>query len=129
MTISPWRVGLLRAAYGLIVVGLGAVLWPHILFGTGDWSHMPSVVKCMLAAFSLLSLVGIFRPLAMLPVLFWEIGWKLLWLVLVALPRWQAGMLTEDFAGTAFECLPVVIIIAAIPWDYVYRHYARGVEA
>jgi hypothetical protein len=123
MEISPLRLWLLRAVYALVAVGLALVIWPHILFGTGNWEHMPSVVKCMLGAFSLLAVVGLWQPLRMLPILFWELGWKALWLLVVALPRWQAGTLEGDFAATAFESSLVVIVAVAIPWGYVFRHY------
>jgi hypothetical protein len=121
--LSPMRIWLLRAVYLLIVVGLATVIWPHILFGTGNWEHMPGVVKCMLGAFSLLAVIGLRHPLRMLPILFWEIAWKSLWLIIVALPRWQAGALDGNFAATAFECSLVIIVAVAIPWRYVMRHY------
>ncbi len=118
---------LLRAVYLLIVVGLASVIWPHILLGTGDWSYAPSVVKSMLGAFSLLAFIGLRHPLQMLPILFWEVAWKTLWLLIVALPRWRSGTLEGDFAGAAFDCSLVVIVIVAIPWRYVLRCYGLNV--
>ena len=57
----------------------------------------------MLAAFSLLCIVGLRYPLQMLPVLLWEVTWKTLWLVLMPLPQWMAGRLDQSLGPAASE--------------------------
>ncbi|MEO8672411.1 MAG: hypothetical protein ABI411_13930 [Tahibacter sp.] len=123
--VSMFRLYLLRAVYLLVVVGLGLMIWPLIIQHTGSWQLMPGVVKCMLGAFSLLALLGIRYPLQMLPILFWELGWKLIWLIRVALPAWSSGTMDDATAETLFECAFVVIIPIAIPWRYVMANYVR----
>lgn len=123
--ISVPRLYLLRAIYLLLAVGQGMQVWPRIVLHSGDWSLMPGVVKCMLGALSLIALLGLRYPLRMLPLLFWEIAWKLIWLAAVALPAWRNGTVDADIAQTAFETGMVVIIIAAVPWDHVFRRYVR----
>lgn len=123
ITISPLRLNVLRLAYLLLVAGLGSVIWPDILDPGKSWALMSGVVKCMLAALSALAILGVRYPLQMLPLLFFEIGWKTIWLARIALPQAAAGTLDADTTQTLFECTAVVILLPLIPWDYVYRTY------
>lgn len=124
--LSLPRLTLLRAAYALIAVGQGLIVWPLILTHDGNWALMPGVVKCMLGALSLLALLGLRYPVSMLPLLFWEVTWKLIWLAAVAFPAWRSGTIDADTAQTAFETGLVVLIIVAIPWDVVFARFARA---
>ena len=72
-----------------IVVGLGVFLWPEILNPEQHWALAQGESTCMLAAFSLLCLLGLRYPLQMLPVLPWETVWKTLWLLLVPFPQME----------------------------------------
>jgi hypothetical protein len=122
-TISPWRLNLLRLAYLLLAVGLGAVIWPDIFDPTKSWSLMSSVVKAMLAAIAALAILGMRYPLKMLPLLFFELTWKVIWLARIALPQWSASTLDEDTTQTLYECAAVIVLLPLIPWDHVYRAY------
>ncbi|HTD06940.1 hypothetical protein [Undibacterium sp.] len=123
--ISLFRLYSLRALYLLIVVGLGLVVWPGVIHHEKPWELMEGVVACMLAAFSALSLLGLRYPLQMLPLLLWELVWKSIWLIVVALPLWTAGQMDGSTWATASACLLVVIIPFVIPWRYVFAHYAK----
>lgn len=123
--VSLFRLYSLRAVYLIIALGLALVVWPGVLQHAEPWGLSQGVVKCMLTAFSLLCIVGIRYPLQMLPVLFWEMGWKSLWLLLVALPAWHNGTLDDNIIGTAFECAVAIIIPLAMPWRYVVDRYIR----
>jgi hypothetical protein len=59
--------------YLFIVVGLGVFLWPDVVWAHGHWELMQGMASCMLAAFSLLCVLGLRYPLQMLPVLLWEV--------------------------------------------------------
>lgn len=124
--VSTARLYALRGVYLLIAVGLGATIWPLLLDPSRVPDHMRGVVWAMLAAVSLLAALGIRYPLKMLPVLFFELTWKTLWLLLVALPLWRSGQLDAASAETVRDCIPMVILLAAIPWPYVLRHYLRA---
>lgn len=124
--LSPLRLNLLRLGYLILVVGLGADIWPGILNPAKAWPLMNGVVVCMLGALSLLSLIGLFHPLRMLPLLLFEVAWKAIWLTRIALPLWSAGRLDADTAETAFECLLIVPFLVLIPWRYVFETFIRG---
>lgn len=121
--IATWRLYLLRAAYLLLVVGLGLTVWPTLLNHRLDWPLMNSVVVAMLCALSLLSLLGLRYPLQMLPLLLFELTWKALWLGFVAVPLLRAGSMDETTKSTMYECIAIVVMLPLIPWDYIYTNY------
>lgn len=123
--VSLFRLYSLRAVYLIVVVGLALVVWPSVIHHAKPWGLSQGVVKCMLAAFSLLCVLGIRYPLQMIPVLLWELTWKSIWLLVVALPAWQSGTTDEAIISTTFECLFVIIIPLAMPWKYVYARYIQ----
>ena len=67
-------------------------------------------------------------PERMLPILLFEVGWKLTWLGVVALPLWLDGNLTGATREQAAAVLWVVIVIAVIPWRHTMNQFllARG---
>jgi hypothetical protein len=113
----------LRAAYLVLVVGLGLTIWPGVIHHDRPWELMQGVVHCMLAALSLLAILGLRYPLQMLPLLFFELTWKAIWLLVVALPLWSAHRMDADTLETANECLIVVVFVFLIPWRYVFANY------
>jgi hypothetical protein len=121
--VSVLRLYALRAGYLLLVVGLGIVIWPGIIHHEKPWTLMQGVVHCMLAAMSALAILGLRYPLQMLPLLLFEVAWKLLWLIVVALPLWSAHQMDADTLETANDCLLVVVFLIVIPWPYVFANY------
>ena len=61
--VSTLRMYVLRAMYAFVVVGLGAVLWPDLLNPARHWTLAEGEISCMLAAFSLMCVLGIRYPL------------------------------------------------------------------
>jgi hypothetical protein len=122
--VAVWRLYALRASYLLLVVGLGPIVWPGIIHHDQPWALMPGVVHCMLAAMSALAVIGLRYPLRMLPLLFFEITWKAIWLLAVALPAWRTHQMDADTLENTRECLIVVLFVAAIPWGYVAARFA-----
>lgn len=121
--LSVLRLYALRAGYLLLVVGLGPIVWPGIIHHVKPWALMPGVVHCMLAAMSALAVLGLRYPLKMLPLLFFELAWKSIWLIVVALPLWSAHQMDADTLETAHECLMAVVFLIVIPWPYVFSNY------
>lgn len=125
--VSLARLYALRATYLLIVVGLGPTIWPLLLGAPERAEHFRGVTWCLLGAVTLLALLGIRYPLRMLPLLFFELAWKLTWLAAIGLPLRAAGQLEGAFAETWFaNLLGIVIFPLAIPWGYVVRTYVRA---
>jgi hypothetical protein len=122
--VSTLRLTALRGAYLLIALGMGLQIWPLILRHPTDVAHMTGVVRGMLGALTLLSLLGLRYPLKVLPLLFFELGWKTVWVLAFGLPLWWAGGLDAGTAETLRACLlGVVVVPLVIPWGYVRRHY------
>ena len=121
--VSVFRLYLLRAGYLLLVVGLGLTVWPSILNPAKSWELMHGVVVAMLGAMGLLALLGLRYPLQMLPLLFFELVWKSIWLIVVALPLWSAHQMDAGALETANECLIAVVFLIVIPWRYVAANY------
>jgi hypothetical protein len=118
--VPLWRLYALRAGYLLLVAGLGSQVWPGIVLRHGAWTLMEGVVQCMLGALSLLALLGLRYPLRMLPLLLFEIAWKVIWLAVVATPLWIAGRMDADTWSTAAACLMMVVFPIVIPWRHVW---------
>jgi hypothetical protein len=122
--VSLVRLYVLRAAYLLLVVGLGAMIVPDIV------SHRlvdRGVIASLLGCVWLLALIGLRHPLRMLPLLLFELGWKSIWMIAYGLPQWSAGQLPPTFAEDFFNIgLGVVLMPLVIPWRYVWRHYVTG---
>lgn len=125
--ISLFRLYLLRAMYLLIAVGLGLTLWPSIIASSGTAADSHTVVKALLGALSLLCLLGLRYPLRMLPLLIFELLWKVIWVVAFALPLWLTNRLDAYGTETLFACLMgVVLVPLVIPWGHVYRNYVKA---
>lgn len=124
--VSIFRLYLLRATYLLIVAGVGAMIWPLLLDAPEGVEHFRGVTWCLLSTVALLALLGVRYPLKMLPLLFFELVWKVTWLVTIGLPLRSAGQLDGAFRETWFaNVMGLVIFSLAIPWDYAVRKFAR----
>jgi hypothetical protein len=123
--ISLWRLNLLRVGYLVMGVGLAVVKWP-LLFDHEPWELKEGTVVCMLVAMSVLALLGLRYPLRMLPILLFEVAWKLTWLGVVALPLWFDDKLEGATRVQAGDVLWVVIPIAVIPWRHVLAQYVMA---
>jgi hypothetical protein len=121
--VSPTRLHVLRAGYLVLGVGLAVTRWP--LFLRPDWPLTEGIVHCMLAAMSVLCLLGVRYPLQMLPVLLFEVAWKLLWLAVVALPLWATDQVDQATRSTTYDLLWVVVPLVVVPWRHVYLQYVR----
>ena len=121
--VSLFRLYVLRAAYLLLVVGLGAMIVPDIV------SHRlidRGVIASLLGCVWLLAFIGLRYPLQMLPLLMFELGWKSIWMIAYGLPQWSAGQLPPTFAEDFFNIgWGVVLMPLVIPWGYVWRHYVK----
>jgi len=124
-SLSVWRRNLMRVGYLVMGGGLAVTKWPQL----GDhatWDLKEGTVVCMLVAMSVLALLGLRYPVRMLPILLFEVAWKLIWLGLVAWPLWTDGKLDAVTAEQANSVLWVVIIVAVTPWRYAFAQYVTA---
>ena len=89
--VSTLRLYLLRAMYAFMAVGLALTRWSGILNPPPGISNAGTVVDSVLGAISLLALLGIRYPVKMLPLLFFELLWKVLWVLGWGSPSGRAG--------------------------------------
>jgi len=91
--VSTFRLYVLRAAYLLIAVGLALMVWPSLINHTADWALKHGSTFGLLAGIQVLAMLGIRYPLKMIPLLLFELVWKAIWLITIALPLWRAGQI------------------------------------
>jgi hypothetical protein len=124
--VSTFRLYLMRAAYLLLVVGLGLTVWPGVIHHEKPVELMDGVVSSLLGAVSLLAVLGLRYPLQMLPLLLFELVWKSIWLIAFALPLWSAHQINAETWETVKACLMgIVIFPVVIPWRYAFANYVK----
>jgi hypothetical protein len=123
-----WRLHAMRAGYALMGIGLALVKWPLVINYDQSFPLYEGVVAVLLTAMSLLAFLGLRYPVRLLPILIFECLWKLIWLGVVALPAAAAGSVDTAMSKVLVNCSLVVVILAVVPWRYVWRHYvvAKG---
>lgn len=123
LTISARRRHLLRVPYIIMATGLAIIVWPYIISHDLVQAHSGPASQSMLAALGLLSGIGIFKPIKMLPLLLFEILWKFIFMVSFALPLIISGTADSVTWENVWACITVVIFFAFIPWRFVLRSY------
>ena len=124
--VSKFRLNVMRAMYFMIFLFLSTQTWPGVIDHATRWSHMQGVGFVLLAALAPLALLGVLHPLKMVPLLMFELVWKSIWLVAIGLPLRSANALNADMAETFKACaIGVVLLIAVIPWPYVWATFLR----
>lgn len=125
---SLLRLYLLRACYLLMAVGIAVNFWPQVLNGAAERPMLEGAVNALIGTIGLLSIVGLFSPVRMLPLLVFEVTWKTVWCLSVALPRWMAGTIDAEIASTLFACAVAAPFVFIIPWGHVIRSYGTQME-
>jgi hypothetical protein len=123
--LSTRRRNVMRVGYAFMGVGLAIVKWPVLIQNAPSLPVPEGVVACLLTAMSLLAFLGLRYPVRMLPILLFEVTWKVIWIAAVALPHLVADDIDAATGEVLFNCSFVVVIIAVIPWRYAWRHYVR----
>ena len=123
--LSPRRLNIMRFGYAFMGVGLAIVKWPILVQNAPSLPVFEGVVACLLTAMSLLAFLGLRYPVRMLPILLFEVIWKVIWIAAVAVPDLIADDINAATRAVLVNCSLVVIIIAVIPWRYVWERYIR----
>ena len=122
--VPLWRLYVLRALYALLAAAEGSVQLSAFLHHA-HWTLNSGVAHSFLLALALLSIVGIRYPLGMLPLLVYEILWKMIWLCGIALPLWATNQVDADTRKAFFQIAPVIILFPLLPWGYIFSHYLK----
>lgn len=113
--------------YLLIGLAQGIPTWAAIVHHTHVWDFWHGVGMSFLGALTALSLVGVRYPIRMLPLLIFELAWKLLWVVAMWLPLWLGHRVDADTADSAFSIfLGVVLVPLVLPWGYIWKNYVTA---
>lgn len=121
-SLALWQLNLLRVGYAEMGIGLALIKWP-LLVHHEPWGLAEGTKECLFIAMSVLALLGIRYPSRMLPVLIFEVTWKLLWLSVVAFPSWRDHQLDAATRTQVVAILWGVVILAVIPWRQVVRQF------
>ena len=125
--VGPLRRNVLRAFYAVMAFGLATVVWPDILHPSADLSLPGTVVHGLLGGVGVMALLGLRYPVRMIPLLLFELVWKIIWVVAYALPWWQSGTLSAGASENLVQCaFGIVLIPLVLPWRYVVHHYLSG---
>lgn len=128
--VRPINIYLLRLLYVLIVVFVGTDALPGLFQHQGTREPFASAAVAMWASFAVLSSIGILYPLKMLPLVLFEILYKVLWLIAIALPLWSEGQLLGSPNETmTYSFLTVLLPIVAVPWKFVWNTYILNRES
>jgi hypothetical protein len=122
--VRPIQLWGLRLFYLLMLLFVATSAWRVLLTHQGAWDPVRAVAFAAWATYPALALFGLLHPLRWLPLMVFTIGYKAIWLAIVAWPLWQAGTLwgtpTGEVAGS-FLALP--LLVAVVPWGYAWRTY------
>jgi hypothetical protein len=125
--VPPINIYLLRLLYTLMFLFLNYDAWTHIIHHTGTWDPANSAAWFMWGSFGIIAVIGILRPLRMLPIMLFEIVYKVAWLIVIAWPLYQRNELTGSPTETmAHNFMLVILPIVAMPWRYFFRTYIVG---
>jgi len=126
--LSTLRLTLIRACYAVLVVGLSLRYGPVFAQGLHTLPRMDGVVVALLSAMGLLSVIGLFSPIRMLPLLVFEVAWKLIWVCAVALPKWLDGALDEATLSILFNCAVALPFVFIVPWRHVAMTFLTSAD-
>ncbi len=121
--VPLWQTWGLRIIFAAMVIVLGSKQLNYILEGASEWGNWRGLGHSMLFTLAVLAIGGVLRPLAFLPVMIYEIAWKTVWLVVVALPPWLAGEKIPAIVDVKGSIIGICLIIVLIPWRYVWWRY------
>jgi hypothetical protein len=118
---------LLRLLFTLMFLFLSYESWSHILSHRGPWENGNAAAWCMWGSYSVISIIGIRRPLRMLPIVLFEVVYKVAWLAVVAYPLWvKHELIGSPAEGMARVFVWVILPIVAMPWGYFFRTQVMG---
>lgn len=126
--VSLFRLYTLRLSYLVLALGLGVYVWPSVIQHTNEFAAAVGIRVALLAGLGATAVLGLRYPVKMLPLLFFELVWKAIYLIAFALPLWASHQIDAALAADIQAVSMVFIFIPLIPWRYLFANYvlARG---
>ena len=122
--IRPINIYGMRLIYILMATFLAMDVWTHIITYDQRWDPSDAMNWSVWAAFTFFAVIGIFHTVKMIPIMLLEIVYKTIWLILVALPLFLDGNLSDDTTdGMIYPFLFVILPLIFVPWGYVVKKY------
>ena len=127
--VALWRTWGLRLIFAAMAIVLSAEQWSYLLGGTANWSSWKGVGHSMLATLGLIAILGILHPVKLLPLMLFEIAWKAIWLLAIALPAWLGDRAVPDIMNVPASCIGIVVVSILVPWRHVWwRYFSQPIE-
>ncbi|MCG7551444.1 hypothetical protein [Pseudoalteromonas sp. Of7M-16] len=127
--VALWKTWGLRIIFAAMVIVLGSKQLNYLLEGASQWSNWRGLGHSMLFTLAILAIGGVFRPLAFLPVMIYEMAWKIVWLAVVALPPFIAGQEIPSIVNAKASLIGICVLIILVPWKYVWwRYFMQPIE-
>jgi hypothetical protein len=125
--VWPVKIYILKLFFALMFLFVAKDAWTVLITHKGDWNPEIAVAWCAMAAYSTLSILGVFHTLKMLPIMLFMFMYKGLWLLFVAYPLWTEDRLAgSEASGWAQVFIIVLIPVLFTPWNYVFKTYILG---
>ena len=120
--VSTLRLYVLRGMYLLNCTLVASGVWSEFVHRRKPWDQITGAAFSFWAALAVLSALGIRYPLAMLPIVFMQLCYKVFWFPLSYFPLRAAG-LSSDLAPGFLAT--IVLDLVVIPWPYVFANYIK----
>jgi hypothetical protein len=126
--VPLWRLYTLRVCYLILALGLGLYIWPSVLSHSPHFAATQGIQTSLLAGLGAAAILGFRYPVRMIPLLLFELIWKIVYLAAFALPLWRAHQITAAVQDDITSVLMVVVFLPLIPWGYVIGQFvvSRG---
>ena len=121
-SVSTLRLYVMRGMYLLNCLLVGSGVWVEFVRRQQPWDSITGVAFSFWAALAALSALGIRYPVAMLPLLFMQLFYKIFWLIAVYVPLHAAGRSSDMTQGFLIAGALDIIVI---PWSYVLAQYVK----
>jgi hypothetical protein len=119
-TVSIGRLYLMRAMYFLNFALVCSGVFVEFLHRRAPWDQITGAAFSLWGSLALLSALGLRYPLAMLPLLFFQLCYKIIWFLMVYIPLRTSGRTPDLAIGFA---IAIVLDFVVIPWRYAVQCY------
>lgn len=121
--VRPIQLYMLRLLFLLMFIFLSFEAWSTIATHRGPWEPVRAAAWAMWGAYAIIAFTGIRQPLKMLPIVLFEIIYKVTWLIIVAWPLYGIKMFSSQTDGMTRVYVWVIFPIVAMPWRYFFKAY------